>query len=170
MRNIMLIGFMGTGKSTVAAHMNQAYGMEVVEMDDVLAEREQMTIPEIFDKYGEEYFRNRETELVQELQKEENKIVSCGGGVVLREQNVEEMKKAGVIVLLTALPETILDRVREDENRPLLRGNKNVAFIEKMLEDRGPKYRAAADVIVATDGKDAAAICREIMEKVQEEA
>lgn len=169
MRNIMLIGFMGTGKSTVAAYMNQAYGMEVVEMDDVLAEREQMTIPEIFDKYGEEYFRNRETELVQELQKDENKIVSCGGGVVLREQNVEEMKKAGVIVLLTALPETILDRVREDENRPLLRGNKNVAFIEKMLEDRGPKYRAAADVIVATDGKDAAAICREIMEKVQEE-
>lgn len=170
MRNIMLIGFMGTGKSTVAAYMNQAYGMEVVEMDEVLAEREQMTIPEIFDKYGEEYFRNRETELVQELQKEENKIVSCGGGVVLREQNVEEMKKAGVIVLLTALPETILERVKEDENRPLLRGNKNVAFIEKMLEDRGPKYRAAADIIVATDGKDAAAICREIMEKVQEEA
>lgn len=170
MRNIMLIGFMGTGKSTVAAYMNQAYGMEVVEMDEVLAEREKMTIPEIFDQYGEEYFRNRETELVQELQKVENQIVSCGGGVVLREQNVDEMKKAGVIVLLTALPETILERVREDENRPLLRGNKNVAFIEKMLEERGPKYRAAADVVVATDGKDAATICREIMEKVQEEA
>ncbi len=169
MRNIMLIGFMGTGKSTVAAYMNRVYGMDVVEMDEVLAEREQMTIPEIFDQYGEEYFRNRETELVQELQKEENKIVSCGGGVVLREQNVAEMKKAGVIVLLTALPETILERVKDDENRPLLRGNKNVAFIEKMLEDRGPKYRAAADVVVATDGKDAAAICREIMEKVQED-
>lgn len=169
MRNIMLIGFMGTGKSTVAAYMNQVYGMDVVEMDEVLAEREQMSIPEIFDQYGEEYFRNRETELVQELQGEENKIVSCGGGVVLREQNVAEMKKAGVIVLLTALPETILERVKDDENRPLLRGNKNVAFIEKMLEDRGPKYRAAADVVVATDRKDAAAICREIMEKVQED-
>lgn len=169
MRNIMLIGFMGTGKSTVAAYMNRVYGMDVVEMDEVLAEREQMSIPEIFDQYGEEYFRNRETELVQELQGEENKIVSCGGGVVLREQNVAEMKKAGVIVLLTALPETILERVKDDENRPLLRGNKNVAFIEKMLEDRGPKYRAAADVVVATDRKDAAAICREIMEKVQED-
>lgn len=169
MRNIMLIGFMGTGKSTVAACMNREYGMEVVEMDEVIVSREKMSIPEIFKTYSEEYFRDLETELVMELKTQENKIVSCGGGVILRDKNVEEMKKAGVIVLLTASPETILSRVKDDDNRPLLQDNKNVEAIQKMLDARSTRYMAAADIIVSTDGKSASEICREIMNKVQED-
>lgn len=169
MRNIMLIGFMGTGKSTIAACMNREYGMEVVEMDEVIVAREGMSIPEIFKNYSEEYFRDLETKLVMELKTQENKIVSCGGGVVLRDQNIEEMRKSGVIVLLTATPETILSRVKDDENRPLLQGNKNVEAIQQMLDSRSVRYMAAADVVVSTDGKSASEICCEIMKKVQED-
>ncbi|MBQ8803430.1 MAG: shikimate kinase [Tyzzerella sp.] len=163
MKNIFLIGFMGCGKSTVASYMAQNYGMEVMEMDQLIVEREGMSIPEIFEKHGEEYFRTVETNLLIEIQSLENKVVSCGGGVVLREQNVAEMKKSGRIVLLTAKPETILERVKDDDNRPLLRGNKNVAFISGMMEKRRPKYEAAADVVIQTDGKSAEEICKEIL-------
>lgn len=167
MKNIMLIGFMGTGKSTVASCLCREYGMEIVEMDELIAKRAGMSISDIFAQYGEEYFRDLETNLVLELQSQSNQVVSCGGGVVLRERNVEEMKKGGSIVLLTAEPETILERVKDDDNRPLLRGNKNVAFISDMMEKRRPKYEAAADVVIHTDGKEVQEICREIMEKVQ---
>lgn len=163
MKNIFLIGFMGSGKSTVASALANGYGMEVIEMDELIVQREGMSIPDIFEKKGEEYFRSAETNLLIEIQAQESKVVSCGGGVVLREQNVEEMKKSGRIVLLTAKPETILERVKDDDNRPLLRGNKNVEFIRNMMEKRRPKYEAAADVIIETDGKSAEEICKEIL-------
>ncbi len=168
-KNIMLIGFMGTGKSTVASYLCEKYGMDLVEMDELIAKQEGMSIPDIFAKRGEEYFRDLETKLIVRLQGETNKVVSCGGGVVLRERNVEEMKKNSSIVLLTAEPITILERVKDDDNRPLLRGNKNVEFISEMMDKRREKYEAAADVIISTDGKDVETICSEIMERVQGE-
>lgn len=168
-KNIMLIGFMGTGKSTVASCLCETYGMDLVEMDELIATREGMGIPDIFAKHGEAYFRDLETNLVIELQSEVNKVVSCGGGVVLRECNVKEMKKNGCVVLLTAKPETVLERVKDDDNRPLLRGNKNVEFISEMMEKRREKYETAADVVISTDGKDVETICKEIIEKVRGE-
>lgn len=168
MRNIMLIGFMGTGKSTVAACMNREYGMEVIEMDALIEEREQMRITEIFEKYSEKYFRDRETALLSELQNGENRIISCGGGVVLREENIRIMKQAGVTVLLKATPKTILERVRNDDSRPLLRGKKDIDSVKKLLDERNARYEKAADIVIATDKKTASEICREIMDKVQE--
>jgi len=167
MKNIFLIGYMGTGKSTVAACMAKQYGMEVLEMDQTIVEREGMSISDIFEKRGEDYFRDIETKLLLEIQKQENKVVSCGGGVVLREQNVEVMKKEGYIVLLSAKPETILERVKDDDSRPLLQGNKNIAFINDMLEKRRPKYESAADVVIQTDGKMVTEICYEILKKIE---
>lgn len=163
--NIVLVGFMGTGKSTIAALMQEAFGMEVIEMDQVIARQQGMSIPEIFEKYGEEYFRNLETQLLIDMQNRSNAVISCGGGVALRERNVTEMKKNGRVVLLTAAPGTILDRVKDDDNRPLLRGHKDVEYISGMMEERRPKYEAAADIIVSTDGKTALDICREIVLK-----
>ena len=168
-KNIMLIGFMGTGKSTVASCLCEIYGMDLVEMDELIAAREGMSIPDIFAKKGETYFRDLETNLVIELQSKTNKVVSCGGGVVLRDCNVKEMKKNGCVVLLTAQPETVLERVKDDDNRPLLRGNKNVEFISEMMEKRREKYETAADVVISTDGKDVETICKEIIEKVRGE-
>lgn len=168
MKNIFLIGFMGSGKSTIASCLSENYGMEIIEMDQMIVEREGMSIPDIFAQKGEPYFRDAETNLLIEIQSEENKVVSCGGGVVLREKNVEEMKKSGKIVLLNAKPETILERVKDDDNRPLLRGNKNVEFISNMMEQRRPKYEGAADFVIQTDGKAADVICKEIFEKIGE--
>lgn len=167
MKNIFLIGFMGSGKSTVASYLSKEYAMEIVEMDQLIVEREGMSIADIFAKHGENYFRDTETNLLIEIQNEQNKVVSCGGGVVLREQNVTEMKKSGRIVLLIAKPETILERVKDSDDRPLLQGNKNVAFISDMMEKRREKYEQAADVIVHTDGKEIAEICKEILEQVE---
>lgn len=163
MKNLFLIGFMGCGKSTVAAGLCRDYGMEIIEMDQLLAEREGMSIPDIFAKHGETYFRDAETRLLMEIRPEQDKVVSCGGGVVLREENVDLMKQSGRIILLTAKPETILERVRDDDDRPLLRGNKNLAFIADMMEKRREKYEMAADVVICTDGKTIEEICNEII-------
>ena len=128
--NIVLIGFMGAGKSTVASGLNRLYGMQIVEMDECIAKREGKSIPEIFETNGEEYFRNLETELLIELQKQTNLVISCGGGVPMRERNVAEMRKNGKVVLLTASPEVILERVRNNHDRPLLENHKSVEYIE----------------------------------------
>lgn len=165
--NIVLIGFMGTGKTTVSRALKDALMMDMVEMDQMIAEREGMSIPEIFKTYGEAYFRDAETSLLIELQGRKNVVISCGGGTPLREVNVAEMKKNGKVVLLTAEPETIFERVRDSHDRPLIENNKNVSFIAELMEQRRPKYEAAADIVVHTDHKSAEEICGEIIAKAQ---
>lgn len=164
--NIVLIGFMGTGKSTVSSYLKKVFGMEVVEMDQIISERQGMSISDIFETYGEEYFRNLETELLIEMQSRTNVVISCGGGVPMRERNVTEMKKNGKVVLLTARPETILERVKNDHGRPLLEGNKNVGFIADLMEKRREKYEAAADITIETDYKTKQEICEELIQKI----
>ena len=160
---------MGVGKSTVSDYLSKILASPQVEMDQVIVEKEGMSINKIFEEYGETYFRNCETNLLIELQKGNNQIISCGGGVALRDENVKEMKKNGKVVLLTASPEVILERVKDSDERPLLRGNKNTAFITKMMEERRPKYEAAADVIVNTDHKRVEEIAEEIVVKLTRE-
>ena len=134
----------------------------------MIAEKEEMSIPDIFATYGEEYFRNLETNLLKELQTGQNCIISCGGGVALRQENVVEMKKNGRVVLLTASPETIFERVKDSNDRPILDGNKNVEFIAGLMEQRREKYEAAADVVVQTDNKTILQICEELISKLME--
>lgn len=166
--NIILIGFMGAGKSTISDYLSTMFAMDIVEMDQVIAEREEMTIPDIFATYGEEYFRTLETNLLIEMQSKKNTIVSCGGGAAMRERNVQEMKKNGRVVLLTASPETIYERVKDSDDRPVLNGRKNVKGISELMEQRREKYEAAADVVVNTDGKTVLQICEELVQKVTE--
>ena len=103
-----------------------------------------------------------------EMQSRSNVVVSCGGGVPMRERNVAEMKKNGRVVLLTAKPETILERVKDNHDRPLLENNKNVSFIADLLEKRRAKYEAAADIVVETDGKSELEICEELIHRLRE--
>ena len=166
--NIVLIGFMGTGKSTVSDCLHSMFGMKVVEMDQVIAEREQMSIPGIFAAYGEEYFRGLETRLLVEMQSRKNTVVSCGGGAALRERNVAEMKKNGKVVLLTASPETVYERVKDDGGRPLLEGRKDVKGISELMEQRRAKYEAAADIVINTDNKTARQVCEELVQRFME--
>ena len=122
--NIILIGFMGAGKTTISDYLSTMFAMNIVEMDQVIEEREEMSIQDIFATYGEEYFRELETGLLVEMQSRKNTVISCGGGVAMRERNVAEMKKNGRVVLLTASPETIYERVKDSNNRPVLNGRK----------------------------------------------
>ncbi len=166
--NIVLIGFMGAGKSTIADYLSTMFDMKLVEMDQEISDREEMSIPDIFATYGEEYFRNLETELLRELQTDRNCIISCGGGAALRSENVVEMKKNGRVVLLTASPETIYERVKDGNDRPLLNGNNSVEFIADMMEKRREKYEEAADIVVQTDDKTILQICEELITKLTE--
>ncbi len=164
MRHLFLIGFMGTGKSTIATELSARLGRRQLEMDALLVEEAGMPISEVFEKYGETHFRDMETALVRRLCEEtgEGAVVSCGGGAVLREENVAMMKSAGKIVLLTASPETILERVSGNNDRPVLNGHMNVEYIRELMEKRRACYEKAADVVVTTDGKSVAQICEEI--------
>ncbi len=166
--NIFLIGFMGSGKTTISEYLNNTFAMKSVEMDCVIAEREGMSISDIFAVHGEEYFRSLETNLLIEMQAESNVVVSCGGGVPMREKNIAEMKKHGRVVLLTASPETIYQRVKDSHDRPLLENHMNVPYIAELMAERKEKYEAAADITIKTDGKDEPAICAELAQKLLE--
>lgn len=166
MANIFLIGFMGTGKSTVANSLKRKYDMQVVDMDSEIEKNQGKAISEIFAEEGEEYFRDLETQLVMDLQKRDNVVVSCGGGAVLREKNVQEMRKSGKIILLQATPETILERVKNSHNRPLLEGNKNIDFIKELMSKREDKYNSAADIVVSVDARAVEDIADEVYSKV----
>lgn len=163
MENVFLIGFMGCGKSTVAEMLERRCGMHLIEMDQLIEEENQMKISDIFANKGEEYFRDLETNLIHRVCSEQGQVISCGGGVVLREENVSSMKKSGKIILLTATPETILTRVAGDETRPILKDKKSVHDIEMLMGQRKQKYEMAADFSVATDEKTVSQICEEII-------
>ena len=138
----------------------------MADMDELIEEKQGMKITEIFSEYGEIYFRNLESNCLIELQKVKQCIISCGGGVVLRPDNADHMKKNGRIVLLTAEPQTILDRVKDSDSRPILNNNMNVEFIDNLLGQRREKYLSVADVIVETDHKSTDEICDEIIAKL----
>ena len=164
--NIVLIGFMGAGKTSISEYLKTLFAMDVVEMDQIIAEREGMSIPDIFEVHGEQYFRDLETNLLIEMQSKKNVVISCGGGTPLRECNVVEMKKNGRVVLLTASPETIFDRVKDSHDRPVIENNKNVPFIADLMEKRRAKYEAAADIVINTDGKSLIEVCEELVQQL----
>lgn len=165
-RNILLIGFMGAGKSTVSECLGKMLAMETIEMDRYIEEKEGMTVSQIFDTYAEEYFRNCESNALIELRKKDHVVISCGGGVPLRPKNVELMKQNGYVVWLTAKPETILERVKDSNERPLLNGHMNLPYIRELMESRREKYQKAADLVIDTTGKEIVPICEELLQKL----
>ena len=166
MKNLFLIGFMGAGKTSVSAGLGRMLGREVVEMDERIAAQEGMSIPELFAQKGEPYFRACETALLKSFAQGAPRIVSCGGGVPLREENVAAMRESGTVVLLTASPEVILERVKDSDERPLLQGHKDVPYIAALMEQRRPKYEAAADITVDTSRLNIEEVCRQVLRQV----
>ena len=166
--NIFLIGFMGAGKSTIARTLQRELGFPLVEMDERIVQEQGMSINDIFAQYGEAHFREIESQLVVDLGKQEPSIVSCGGGVVVRPENTQNMKKSGRIVLLKASPETIFERVKNSTDRPILNGHMNVEYIAELMEKRRALYEEAADITIQTDGKTRDQICQEIIGKLRD--
>ncbi len=163
-QHIFLIGFMGTGKSTVSRKLGGMLHAWEIDMDQAIVAENGMSIPEMFEQSGEEYFRDRETEMLQKLSGESPAIISCGGGTVLRPENVRIMRACGKIVLLTASPRTVFTRVRHGKERPVLNGHMNIKYIARLMEKRRPAYESACDVKVSTDHKTPEAIAEEILE------
>ncbi|HEY6639382.1 MAG TPA: shikimate kinase [Nitrospiraceae bacterium] len=152
--NIVLIGYRGTGKSTVGRLLASRLGRQLVSTDAEIVKRAQRTIPEIIAQEGWEYFRDLESEICRELTDRDQLVIDTGGGAILRTPNVEGLKKNGTVFWLTASVETIVKRIGSDNQRPSLTGTKSfVDEIQEVLQERVPKYQAAADHVIATDNR-----------------
>ena len=161
-KNIYLIGFMGAGKSCVSRAMAGKYGFREIDTDEMIVSREGMPIAQIFEKKGEDYFRDAETAVLKEAAAGKAAVISCGGGVILREQNRRLMRESGEVILLSAKPETIYERVKNAKHRPLLNGRMNVEYIADLIKERAPLYELAKTGEVITEKKTPEQIAEEI--------
>jgi len=169
--NIVLVGFMGTGKTSIGKRLATRLRMRYVDTDDIIERDSGRCISDIFSEDGEETFRELESEAVRKVSKLNNHIISTGGGVVLKETNMAELKRNGTVFCLTATPEEIYRRVQHQSHRPLLQTPDPLAKIKSMLEDRHPYY-VKADYMVETTGCSFEAVMayikRVFMESVRE--
>ncbi len=166
MKNIVLTGFMGTGKSAVGQELSRLLGMQLIDIDAGIEEDQKMTINEIFRKFGEKYFRDVETRLIKRFAAGKNLIISTGGGAVLREENMEALRENGIIFCLDACPATILERTQRSQDRPLLKTEDPLARIKELLGFRRPFYEKAG-TLIDTEGKTPLQIAKEIAEAVR---
>ncbi|MHC4359152.1 MAG: shikimate kinase [Planctomycetota bacterium] len=168
MKNIVLAGFMGTGKTAVSAELARLTGFKGVDVDAEIEKSAGMSIPDIFEKFGESRFRDMETEEIKKVSKGKNLVISLGGGAVMREENMHALRESGVIVCLTAAPETILQRTGNDSNsnRPLLQVEDPLKKINELLALRKPYYERA-DVLVKTDSKSPLEVAEEILDIIK---
>ena len=152
--NIVLMGYRGTGKSTVGRLLALRLGRELVSTDAEIIKRAQHSIPEIVAQKGWEHFRDLESDICREFAGRDQLVIDTGGGAILRVQNVEALKKNGTLFWLTASVETIAKRIGSNNQRPSLTGTKSfVDEIQDVLRERTPKYQAAADHSIATDNR-----------------
>ena len=163
-RKVFLVGFMGTGKTAVANALAANYGLNKIDLDAYIESKEHMSIADIFSTQSESVFRDKETKHLRQILKQNYQVVSLGGGVILRDENVQLMKEKGIIILLTATPETISERIRNDRTRPLLGDNFDLDYIKKLMKEREEAYNKVADVVISTDNKTVDEICKEIVE------
>ena len=162
--NLVLIGYRGTGKSTVAKLLATRLGWKAISTDAQIVEQAQRSIPDIVASDGWEHFRNLETEVCLALKDQDCLVIDTGGGLILRPENVEALKPNSLVFWLTATVTTITRRISNDTQRPALTAGKTfVEEIQEVLTERTPKYQAAADHVIATDGRSPEAIADHIL-------
>lgn len=162
--NIVLIGYRGTGKSTVGKILADRLGRELVSTDAEIIRRARLPVPDIVQRFGWDHFRDLESEVCRDLAGKDGLIIDTGGGAVLRQQNVDCLKKSGVLVWLTATVPTIIERIGGDTQRPSLTGTKSFTEeVEEVLRERQPKYKAAANHIIQTDGRSVTEVAETIL-------
>ncbi len=156
MRNVILCGFMGCGKTTVGRELAARTGMTFVDMDVYIEEQAGMTVSDLFAHYGEEEFRRREREACRELAARTNQVIAAGGGALTFPVNAEALRQSGVIVLLEISPQAVLARLEGDTTRPLLQRPDKAEAVRQLLNDRLPLYQKAADCRVNAEQEPAA--------------
>lgn len=168
--NIVLIGFMGSGKTSVGEYLSNQLSYSLVDTDQIIETESQMSISQIFSDRGEAYFRDLETKTVERLANSLQKhVISTGGGLPMRECNAEILKKLGFVVYLKIKKESVLRRLQGDQTRPLLAGEHVEEKVEKLLNDRDPIYEVSAHIVVAVDElKDGVFVDRSFKEIAEE--
>lgn len=163
---VALIGFMGTGKTTVGLELSKKLKRELINVDLYIEDETNMSIAEIFKRHGEGYFRKIESDAIEEIKREIGILIDCGGGVCLKFDNIENLRENNKIILLEASSENIFKRLENDTTRPLLSKNMSIEYINKLLEERKKSYHLAADLIINTDYKTVEEIVEEILENL----
>ncbi len=161
--SIVLVGFMGAGKSVVGEALAALTGLRLVDTDRLVEASAGASIPEIFDHEGERAFRAREAAAVAQAVAEPDRVIACGGGAVLQPHNYEALRSAGPIVYLRAPAGTLRARLEGTSSRPLLA---EPGALERLLAERAPAYEAAADVVVDTAGRNPEDVASEIVERL----
>lgn len=170
MKNIALIGFMGSGKSTVGKVLSKRLGYSYTDTDKLIERRTRKTIPEIFEDDGEDKFRQIESAILDEALAQSEAVVSCGGGIVKLERNRTMLKEKAIVVYLKTDPKEVFLRVgRSGHTRPLLNANDPEAEINRLLKEREPLYKEVADKVVDTTGKSLEEVVDLILEALEAE-
>ena len=146
-RNIFLVGFMGTGKTSVGRALAARFNWEFVDLDERIEKRQQRRISDIFAVEGEVFFRQLEKEALKQVSFGDEQVVSCGGGIVIDNENIVLMKQRGILICLSASPEVIYERTRGSSNRPLLNVPDPVARIGELLAQRSRYYALAHETL-----------------------
>lgn len=163
--NIVLCGFMGSGKTTVGKKLSNYTGLKFIDTDTYVEKKVGHTINQIFNKYGETYFRNIEKDCVKEISSKTDYIISTGGGTILNKSNVDNLKKSGKIIFINVSFDIITYRLSKDNTRPLIK-NSDINSIEELFKQRQEKYQLVSDIMV--DGTlSIDEICKDIISKVE---
>jgi len=168
--NIILIGFMCTGKDAVGIRLAQKLGMKFINTDDMIVKKEKKSIPSIFAEHGEKYFRDVESGVLDTLSGQSNTVVSTGGGIVLMNENTEKLKNLGKVILLKASPEVINSRIYNIEDRPLLNivdELERILKITQLLDNRSMMYTNASDVEIDTSDMSIDQVVENIIEAIK---
>ncbi|BCX47838.1 shikimate kinase [Haloferula helveola] len=168
-KNIILVGFMGCGKSTIGRRLGQMLGYPFVDTDDLIESKAGMPITEIFERRGEEMFRQLEAAVLQELGSKDagRAIIATGGGIIGRRRNRRLLKELGFVVWLQVSPDTIIARTKRNRDRPLLATDNPRERIDRLLAEREPLYREVADLELDTSELDAEEIACGILESAR---
>jgi shikimate kinase len=165
--NIVLIGYRGTGKSSVARLLAARTKWPIVSTDLEIIKKAGMPVPDIIRKRGWDYFRDVESEICKQVGKKDRTIIDTGGGAVLRKENVESLRQRGRMFWLTAEVTTVMERIKNNSDRPSLTGKKSyVEEVEEVLNERLPLYKAAADHMIPTDDRTIEEVANEIQQKM----
>lgn len=168
MKNIVLFGFMGAGKSSVGKMLAERLNISFIEMDEIIENENKMTISDIFEEYGEAHFRELEKDLVKRISKDNSCVISTGGGVVLDEENVKLLGKNGILISLMAREKVIYERIKNETQRPLLKTENILQKIKEMLDYRRPFYEKAGHCIDTSD-RSKEEVVEEILEYVEKQ-
>ncbi|MFA5126051.1 MAG: shikimate kinase [archaeon] len=163
--NLFLIGYRGTGKTTLGKIIASKLNLDFIDLDELIVKNAGKSIPEIFAQEGEPKFREYETQALEEACLGKEKIVSCGGGIITKEGNINLLKKNGFVVLLKANPETIFKRIYNDKNRPALTNKNPLDEIKHMLKVRNDAYEKAKDFEINTDKEKKLDCTKKILEE-----